>query len=115
MSKDFMWKKDENCVGEQMSATGGDITGSCPQNHGKPVTVISAKNLGGPLAKSEKIAEDPEKALHFPGKDGTFFNSENAYVSCFACTSVNGHRKNGAMRAGLSQRPGRLHPYIIIF
>ena len=47
------------------------------------------------MAKSEKIAEDQEKALHFPGKDDTFFNSENAYVSRFACTSVNGHRKRG--------------------
>ena len=65
------------------------------QNHEKFGTVISAKNLGGPLAKSEKIAEDQEKALHFPGKDDTFFNSENAYLSRFACTSVNGHRKRG--------------------
>ncbi len=47
------------------------------------------------MAKSEKIAEDPEKALHFPDKNGTFFNSENAYVSRFMCTSVNGHRKTG--------------------
>ena len=78
-----------------MPATGGDITRIYLQNHEKFGTVISAKNWGGPLAKSEKIAEDQEKALHFPGKDDTFFNSENAYVSRFACTSVNGHRKRG--------------------
>ena len=82
-------------MGKQMSATGGDIMRIYLQNHEKFGTVISAKNLGGPLAKSEKIAEDQEKALHFPGKDDTFFNSENAYVSRFACTSVNGHRKRG--------------------
>ena len=78
-----------------MSATGGDIMRIYLQNHERFGTGISAKNLGGPLAKSEKIAEDQEKALHFPGKDDTFFNSENAYVSRFACTSVNGHRKRG--------------------
>ena len=54
-------------MGKQMSATGGDIMRIYLQNHEKFGTVISAKNLGGPLAKSEKIAEDLEKALHFPG------------------------------------------------
>ena len=79
----------------------------------KSKTVISAKNLGRPLAKSEKINWGLEKTLHFAGKDDTFFNSENAYVSCSICNSVNEHRKNGAQRAGHPKWPDRPILYII--
>ena len=65
------------------------------------------------MAKLEKIMVALEKALHFPGNNDTFLNSENAYVSCFICTSVNEHRKNGAQRAGHPKWPDRPILYII--
>ena len=60
------------------------------------------------MAKLEKIMVALEKALHFPGNNDTFLNSENAYVSCFARTSVNEHRKTWAPRSRLPAAAGRI-------